>query len=125
MNYLSLEQLLALHVLAIEQFGGSKGLRDLGQLESALTSQRQEVFGEELYQDIYEKAAAVCRGVIGDHPFIDGNKRTAVLAALTLIEINGIQFKAKKGELEDFAVKVAAEHLDVPTIAAWLRAHSR
>ncbi|HSX05634.1 MAG TPA: type II toxin-antitoxin system death-on-curing family toxin [Candidatus Saccharimonadales bacterium] len=125
MMYLTLEQLLALHVLAIEQFGGSDGLRDLGRLESALASQRQEVFGEELYQGTYEKAAALCRGIIGGHPFADGNKRTAMLAALTFLEINGLEFVAEPGELEDFAVQVAVEHLDVPVIAAWLRAHSK
>jgi death-on-curing protein len=125
MKYISLEQLLQLHVLAIEQFGGSDGLRDLGRLEAALASQRQEVFGEELYRDIYEKAAALCRGIIGDHPFADGNKRTAMLVAITSLEINDAHFLAKKGELEDFAVEVAVEHLDVPTIAAWLRTHSK
>jgi len=125
MKYIGLEQLLALHVLAIEQFGGSDGLRDLGRLEAALATQRQEVFGEELYQGVFEKAGAMCRGIIGDHPFADGNKRTAMLCALTFLEINGHEFTARPGELEDFAVQVAVEHLDVPVIAAWLRAHSR
>ena len=124
MNYITLEQLLALHVLAIQQFGGSDGLRDLGRLESALASQRQEVFGEELYKDVHEKAAALCRGIIGDHPFADGNERTAMLAALTLLELNEYVFEARPGELEDFAVQVAVEQLDIPVIAAWLRAHS-
>ena len=125
MNYISLEQIVALHKLAIEQFGGSDGLRDLGRLEAALASQRQEVFGEELYQGVFEKAAALCRGIVGDHPFADGNKRTAMLVATTFVEINGHRFVAQKGELEDFAVQIAVEHLDVSIIAAWLRAHSR
>lgn len=124
MKYISLEQLLALHVLAIEQFGGSDGLRDLGRLESALATQRQEVFGQELYANIYDKAAALLRGIVGDHPFVDGNKRTAMLAALTLLEINGHTFVAKPGELEDFAVLVATDHLDMPIISAWLQAHA-
>lgn len=125
MNYITLEQLLALHVLAIDQFGGSDGLRDLGRLESALASQRQEVFAEQLYQGVFEKAAALCRGIIGDHPFADGNKRTGMLTAITFMELNGSRFVAKQGELEDFAVQIAVEHLDVPVIAAWLRAHSK
>jgi death-on-curing protein len=124
MKHITLEQILALHVLAIEQFGGSDGLRDLGRLEAALATQHQEVFGEELYRGVFEKAAALCRGIVGDHPFADGNKRTAMLVAITFVERNGHEFVAKKGELEDFAVQVAVEHLDVPTIAAWLRAHS-
>lgn len=125
MKYISLEQLLSLHVLAIEQFGGSDGLRDLGRLEAALASQRQEVFGEESHQGIYEKAAALCRSIVGDHPFVDGNKRTAMLVATTFMEVNGVTFAAEKGELEDFAVQVAVGHLDVPAIAAWFQTHSK
>jgi death-on-curing protein len=124
MKFLTIEQLLELHVLAI-QMGGSTGLRDLGRLESALASLRQEVFGEELYPTIFEKAAVLLRGVIADHPFVDGNKRTAMLASLTLLKINGYRFTIKEGELEDFAVQVAVEHVDIPVIAAWLKAHSK
>lgn len=125
MNFINLELLLQLHVLVIKQSGGSDGLRDLGRLESAVATQTQEVFGEELYRGIFEKAAAICRGVIADHPFVDGNKRTGMLVAVTLLEIYGYEFRMDKGELEDFAVQVAVERLDVPVIAAWLKAHSR
>ena len=125
MKYLSIEQIVQLHVLSIEQFGGSSGLRDLGRLESTVASQRQVVFGEELYVSIYDKAAAMIRGIIGDHPFVDGNKRTAMLAGLTLLEVNDLQFIARIGELEDFAVLVAVKHLDIPTIAQWLRLHTK
>ena len=125
MKRIKVEQLLELHVLVIQETGGSDGLRDLGRLESAVAAQHQSVFGESLYKTIYEKAAAICRGVIADHPFVDGNKRTAMLACITLLEINGYIFSAKQGEIEDFAVGVAVEHLDVPAIAAWLKAHSK
>lgn len=123
MKTLTIEQLLELHVLVIAQTGGSDGLRDLGRLESALATQTQSVFGSELYATLHEKAAALIRGIIGDHPFVDGNKRTAILASLTFLQINDIKFSAKTGELEDFAVRVATEHLDVPVIAAWLETH--
>lgn len=125
MIYLTLEQLLELHVLAIERTGGANGLRDLGRLEAAVASQSQAVFGEELYKDIFEKAAALCRNIIGDHPFVDGNKRTAMLAALTLLSINGHKCVAAEGELEDFAVAVATEHLSIQNIAVWLEQHSQ
>lgn len=116
---------MALHVMAIDQFGGSDGIRDLGRLEAALAVQTQEVFDEELYVGVFSKAAAMIRGIIGDHPFQDGNKRTAMLTGVTFLEINGYIFVANKGELEDFAVSVATDHLDVPAIAAWLEEHSR
>jgi death-on-curing protein len=121
MTTLSLEQLLELHALVAETTGGSTGLRDLGRLEAAIAAQTQNVFGEELYPSIIDKAAAVIRGIIADHPFVDGDKRTAMLAGLTLLQINNIQSTAKPGEIEDFAVKVAIDKLDTPVIVLWLR----
>lgn len=119
MIVITLEQLLEIHALVIEETGGLAGLRDLGRLESALATQTQAVFGEELYVGLHEKAVALIRGIIADHPFVDGNKRTAMLAGLTFLELNGIGFKAKTGELEDFAVRVATEKLDIAAIANW------
>ncbi len=125
MNVLTLEQLLEIHALLITETGGSNGLRDLGRLESAIATQTQSVFGEELYKSLYEKAAALIRAIVADHPFVDGNKRTATLVGLTFLRVNEAQFYAKPGELEDFAVRVAVERLDVPVIAAWLKAHTK
>lgn len=124
MNYLSLEHLLEIHTIVISETGGSDGLRDLGRLESVIATQTQNVFGEELYATIHEKAAAIVRGVIADHPFTDGNKRTAFLSGLTFLTINGHTLTAKNGEIEDFAVKIATEHLDIPKIALWLKSHT-
>jgi death-on-curing protein len=121
---LTLEQLLEIHAIVIQETGGSQGLRDLGRLESAIASQTQSVFGEELYPSIHEKAAALIRAIVADHPFVDGNKRTAMLSGLTFLHVNGITFTAKPGELEDFAVRVATEHLSVADIATWLESRS-
>jgi death-on-curing protein len=125
MTILTLEQLLELHALAVRETGGSTGLRDLGRLEAAEAAQTQAVFGEELYRTLFEKAAALVRGIVADHPFVDGNKRSAMLAGLTFLRINGIIFVAEIGELEDFAVQVATQHLDIPAIAGWLESHSK
>ena len=125
MNSLTLDQILQLHALVLLKDGGSDGVRDIGRLEAAVASQYQAVFDEELYKTIHEKAAAMIRGIIGDHPFSDGNKRTAMLAGLTLLELNGLVFEAVAGELEDFAVQVAVEHLGVEEIAKWLGEHSK
>lgn len=123
MILLTLEQLLEIHALVIDTTGGSGGLRDLGRLEAAIASQHQSVFGEELYQGVVNKSAAIMRGIVADHPFIDGNKRTAMLSALTLLALNKVEFHTKKGEIEDFAVKIATDHLDIPIIARWLEGH--
>jgi len=124
MNYITLEDLLQIHVLLIKETSGSDGIRDMGRLESALATQTQSVFNEELYETIFEKAGALLRGIIADHAFVDGNKRTGVLSSLTLLDINGCRLDFKLGEIEDFAVKVAVDKLDIPIIASWLRSHS-
>ena len=120
---LTLEQILELHTLVIKETGGSIGLRDLGRLESSIATQSQNVFGQELYLNLEDKAAAIIRSIIADHPFVDGNKRTAIIAGLTFLKLNNINFKFANGEIEDYAVKVAADHLDIPQISIWLQIH--
>ena len=125
MKYIELEDLLQFHALSIQLYGGGEGLRDIGRLEAAIATQEQVVFGSELYPSPHEKAAAMMRGIIADHPFSDGNKRTGILTALIFLELNGFEFVAEKGEIEDFAVQTATDHPDIPAIAAWLKSHSQ
>ncbi len=124
-SYFSLEELLFLHFKIIEEYGGSHGVRDEGRLESVVAGPQQEVFGEELYATVYEKAAVYLRNIIADHPFVDGNKRTAVTLAVMFLNRNGLKLAATPKALEDFAVQVAVDRLDIPVIAAWLKAQSK
>ncbi|HJQ09133.1 MAG TPA: type II toxin-antitoxin system death-on-curing family toxin [Candidatus Saccharimonadales bacterium] len=94
------------------------------QVLKSLATQTQNVFGEELYPSAIDKAAAMIRSIIADYPVVDGNKRTTMLAGLTLLKINNVQFTAKPGETEDFAVKIATDKLDIPAIVSWLREHT-
>ena len=126
MKKLTITDIELIHMQVIDVSGGSHGVRDKNRLESALASQFQEVFGEDLYPTVYEKAAVLTRGVIADHPFVDGNKRTGLMAGLVFLNLNGIDTsELSDKELEDFAVQIAVEHLDVPVIAAWLKAHGK
>ncbi len=124
-KYLTLEEILRLHFQVIKDYGGTHGVRDEERLKSVVLAPQQEVFGAEQYPDIFEKAAVYMRNIIGDHAFADGNKRSGVAVAGVLLLRNDITQTATPQELEDLAVQVAVEHLDVPTIAAWLRAHSK
>jgi len=124
-RYLSEEEILFTHFKLIERYGGSHGTRDIKRVHSVADAPKQEVFGTEQYPDLFEKAAVYIRNIIGDHPFADGNKRTGITAGIMFLQRNGKKFSAKKGELEDFAVQVATEHLDIPAIAAWLEAHCK
>ncbi len=125
MKYVNLEHILQLHALVLLHDGGADGVRDVGRLEAVVATQYQEVFGEELYVGVYAKAAAMIRGIVGDHAFYDGNKRTAMLVGLTFLELNGHVFYANKDEVADFAVEIAVMHHDISTITAWLEAHSK
>lgn len=125
MNYFDIEEILFLHFKIIEDFGGSHGIRDEGRIESVVAAPKQEVFGEELYPSVYEKAAVYMRSIIGDHAFVDGNKRTGVTVATIFLKRNGRKLTATRKGLEDFAVEVAVKHLDIPFIAAWLKANSQ
>lgn len=124
MEYLTLEEILRLHFQIIEDYGGSHGVRDENRLKSVIEAPKQEVFGQAQYPDIFEKAAVYLRNIIGDHPFSDGNKRTGVTVCGIFLIRNGKKLTATSKELEDFTVKVATDHPDIPSIAAWLESHS-
>jgi death on curing protein len=108
LRYLSLPNVLRLHELSIEQFGGSDGIRDIALLESALAMPGAEYFGQELHPDLPSKAAAYLFHISQAHAFIDGNKRTAMAAALTFIRVNGHDIDADNDTLIAIGLGVAA-----------------
>lgn len=123
-QYLSAEEILRLHFQIIKDFGGSHGVRGEGRLLAVEAAPQQIVFGEEQYKTIFEKAAVYFHNIVGDHPFTDGNKRTAVTAAGVFLLRNKIRLTASTTELEDFAVRVAVDHLTVTEIADWIEDNS-
>lgn len=124
MKYFTVEEIDLIHLQIIDASGGSQGIRDIGRLESAVASQTQEVFGKELYPTTFQKAAALMKGIIADHAFVDGNKRTGIMLAIIFLERKGITTTIDDTSLEDFAVQVAVEHLSVEEIAVWLERHA-
>jgi death-on-curing protein len=124
-QYLDLEEILRLHFQLIEDYGGSHGVRDEGRLKSVVEAPKQEVFDKEQYSFPFEKAAVYLRNIIGDHPFNDGNKRTAVTVCGIFLTRNGKGLIASPGQLEDLAVRVATDHLSLIEIAQWLKSHAK
>jgi death-on-curing protein len=124
-KYLNLEEILRLHFQVIEDFGGSHGVRDEGRLKSVVLAPKQIAFGKEQYPSVYDKAAVYLRNIIGDHPFSDGNKRTALTVSGIFLARNGITLSADPKGLENFTVKVATHHLKIDEIANWLKVNSR
>lgn len=120
MHYFTLEEVLELHYRAIEDFGGSHGVRDESRLHSLIEAPQLQVFGVEQYSSVYEKAATYMRNCIADHIFTDGNKRTGTMLAVIFLTRNRRRLTASSRQLEDFAVSVATNRLDVGKIATWL-----
>lgn len=125
MWYFDEEALLLTHYKLVERFGGSHGVRSIDRIRSVLEAPRQNVFGKEQYPSVFDKAAVYIRNIIGDHPFVDANKRTGMTAGLMFLQKNKVDLQFKQGELEDFAVRVATESLSVEDISRWLKAHSK
>jgi death-on-curing protein len=118
------EEVLYLHHRLIEETGGSHGVREVGLLQSAVQAPMSGFGDQEFYPSLFEKAAALMRSIVQNHPFVDGNKRTGISAAAMTLQINGFTLTASQQEFEDFAVVVATEHPTVEEIASWLRAKS-
>jgi death-on-curing protein len=104
----SLEQVLELHRLVLEQSGGSDGVRDLGALDSALAQPRMTFGGQDLYPSLAEKAAALGFSLVCNHPFVDGNKRVGHAAMETFLVLNGWEIHAEVAEQEQVILQLAA-----------------
>ncbi len=123
MRYLTIKEVFALHERAIQEYGGSPELADLGRLEAALAAPRQTMFGEELYPDLVAKAAILVFLLVKNHPFVDGNKRTAFLSLVRFLNVNGYTLDATNDELYQFTIDVATSALEKDAVADWLREH--
>ena len=111
--------------MVIDETGGLHGVRDAQPVLTLLDLPRQKAFGKELYRGVFTKAALHVRNIIESHPFLDGNKRTAMVAAATFLEYNRYRLVAEEGEIEKFALYVARQKHELVTIAAWLKKHAR
>jgi death on curing protein len=117
-RFLTLAEVLEFHEDMIREFGGSPGIRDLGLAESAL-SMPQSGAGDQHYHAFpFEMAAAYLYHIVQNHPFVDGNKRTAFAAALTFLELNGYAVLGGEAELEAATWQVASGKLDKNGAAA-------
>ncbi len=123
--YLSVQQVLFIHMRLIEETGGAYGVRDLGLLQSAVARPRATFDLQELYPDLYSQAAALMHSLILGHPMMDGNKRLGITAAAIFLEYNGLELTADHRELEVFVLRVAQGHIGVDEITLWLRANIR
>jgi death-on-curing protein len=124
-GYLSVEQVRALHADQLRLYGGAKGLRDKGGLESAVARPAMTFGGEDLYEDLASKAAALMHSLVLNHAFVDGNKRLGAHAAILFVELNGQTFLATPGDVVEITFAVAEGKVAVEALAIWFRQRLR
>lgn len=119
--FLTLAEVVELHTRQIQLYGGTEGIRDPHLLQSALAQPEGSFGGQWLHEDLFEMAAAYAYHLAQNHPFLDGNKRTALDAALVFLEMNRISIFDPKQELIDAMLKIASGKFDKKEFAEVLR----
>lgn len=118
--FLDVDDVIELHASQLELFGGGAGLRDQGLLESAV-AQPQASFGGQLAHDgLFAMAAAYLFHLVSNHPFVDGNKRIGLLAALVFLDLNGVSIAHPTEALYELTMDVAEGRIDKVAVAAEL-----
>jgi death-on-curing protein len=121
--FLTLNEVLSLYAEQIRLFGGSPGIRDVGLLQWAVGSVEATFGGAFVHETIFSMAAAYLYGVCRNHPFFDGNKRTAVAAALTFLELNGMEIDADEDPFYDLVIGVVEGRVSKASVTVFLKKH--
>ena len=109
----------------IKRFSGLAGIRDLALVESAVWRPRATFGKKDLYPTLFDKAAALLQSLLKNHPFLDGNKRTAITSAGIFLKLNGHKLTNTHEEEVEFTVRVYNERLTLKEITSWLKKNSR
>lgn len=125
MNYLTLEDVYAIHRIMIAIGGGRGDIHDFTLLHSAVERPKATFGGQDLYSTVWEKAAALLHSLVKNHPFDDGNKRTAYYSTKRFLYLNGFVLNAKKTAVITFMVSVDVQNLTQKSISSWLKIHCK
>ena len=123
--FLTLDEILALHADQIDRYGGSLGVRAVGLLESALGAPAAMFGGRYLHGSLHEMAAAHLFHLVRDHPFVDGNKRTGLMAMLAFLGLNGLGLESDEDAIAELVLGTAEDRLTKAEIAVFLQKHVR
>ena len=119
----NVEQIVRLHSKMIARSGGSDGVRDIGLVESAIMRADAGYGDYDVYPTAEQKAAAICCGLVGNHGFIDGNKRIGVAALLLILRKNGVELQYTQSELIQFGWDLAQDLVSVADCVQWIEQH--
>ena len=124
-QYLNLNQILVIHEMMIKEFGGSLGIREQNLLESAIARPRMSVFGEDAYPSLFMKVAVLFHSIIKNHPFLDGNKRTAFAAAHMMLLRNGYDTTTSDDENIKMCLNASEDKIIEDGIAKWFEENTK
>ena len=120
-DYIRVEDILAIHADQLERYGGGEGIRDAGLLEAALFRPQTGY-----YPTLIDEAAALWESLSQNHPFVDGNKRTAFAATYVVLAINGLEITATDDEAQDFVLGLySASRVTFENLHAWLSENTK
>ena len=122
--FLSVEDVLLLHDDTMSHEGGLSGVRDHGLLDAGVAMPRQQFGGEYLHRGVPAMAAAYLYHLAQNHPFHDGNKRVAVMAAYVFLDANGMELHASPTELEQVTRQIASGEMKKNDLMEWMRRHA-
>ena len=120
-RYLLIEQVIQIHDSLIDKFGGLKGLRDRSLLESSIANPTTSVFGQEMYPSVFDKASCYLFSISRNHPFLDGNKRTASMSSIIFLRSNGNVVEYEENEFLEFVILVAEGKKSREQVSSYLR----
>jgi len=123
--FLTLDEVLALHADQVERYGGALGIRDLALLESAIAAPTASYQGEFLHGSLYEIAAAYLFHLVKNHPFVDGNKRVALISTIVFLGFNDLALTAEPDELTSLVLGVADGSVSKAEVAVFLKSNTR
>jgi len=124
-GFLDVEDVIEIHGIQLEVYGGSAGLRDQGLLESAVAQPRSSFGGQLAHDGLFAMAAAYLFHIVKNHPFVDGNKRAGMLAAVVFLDVNGISIDRPSEALYELTMGVAEGRIDKAAAATELERIAR
>ena len=119
-EFLDADDVLEMHAMQLAVIGGGSGLRHRGLLESACAQPNASFGGQYVHDGVFAMAAAYLFHIASNHPFVDGNKRAGILAALVFLDLNGISIESPSDDLYELTMRVAQGDVDKPAITAEL-----
>ena len=120
---ISIDDVIKLHKLLIEKYGGLDGIRDIAILDSSINRPFQTFSKNELYQSVIDKASVLIESIVKNHPFLDGNKRVGFYLCIVFLQKNGYKLTATDDEIYNFVILIAESKLNTDAIKRWITSH--